>query len=170
MDGLEHLSNGLPILLAEIQIPALISRWVHILAAMTAVGGMIFMRFVLMPSAKASLTDEQHDSLRATILPAWGRIVHIAITVLLLSGIYNAIVVFGKLDKPMPYHAIFGVKFILAVVLFFFSIALAGRSNATAGLRKNAPKWLAANIAIAMVIVLLSNILKYTSSVYVGAG
>jgi arginine exporter protein ArgO len=64
----------------------------------------------------------------------------------------------------MPYHAIWGVKMLLAAVLFFFIFALTGRSTATAGLRKNTPKWMAANIIIAMIIVFLSNILKYTSS------
>jgi len=151
-------------MLAQINVPALISRWLHILAVITAVGGTIFIRLALLPSVKATLTDEQHETLRRRLMPAWGRLVHISIFIIILSGIYNAIVIFPRLEEPMPYHAIFGVKFVLALVLFFFAIALTGRSNATAGIRRNTPKWMAANIIIAMIIVFLSNILKFTSS------
>lgn len=151
-------------ILADVPISVLISRWLHILAVITAVGGTIFIRLALLPSVKAALSDEQRQALHQKLMPAWARLVHISILVIILSGIYNAIVIFKSGVEPMPYHAIFGMKMILALVLFFFAIALTGRTAATAGIRKNTPKWMAANVILAMIIVFLSNLLKFTSS------
>ncbi len=46
----------------------LVSRWLHILAAITAVGGTIFIRFALLP-AMAEMDDTQRNSLQEAIRP-----------------------------------------------------------------------------------------------------
>ena len=51
----------------ELILPILF-RWMHILAAITAVGGTIFMRRVLLPTVSELPADTQqkvHDSVRA---------------------------------------------------------------------------------------------------------
>ena len=50
-------------------------RWAHILAAVVAVGGTVFARFVLMPSANESLSDEQHAALRDRLTRRWRPVV-----------------------------------------------------------------------------------------------
>ena len=151
-------------MIAEIDLPAVISRWIHLFSVITVVGGTIFLRVVLYPSVKETLSDESHDSLRGALMRRWARVVHAAILLIILSGSYNFLKVLPTLSEPLPYHPIFGAKLLLALILFFIAIALTGRSAAFAGLRRRAPQWMAISILLAAFIVLLSNLLKNTSS------
>jgi putative copper export protein len=147
--------------LSEIEIAPLISRWIHLTAVIVAVGGTVFLRLVLHPSATSALAVDTHDSLKSVLIRRWARVVHIAIAFILLSGLYNAVVMFPQhTDQPL-YHAIFGIKFLLALALFFFAIALTGKSAAFTAIRNKAPQWMMVNIVLAGIIVLLSNILRY---------
>jgi uncharacterized membrane protein len=67
----------------------LISRWLHILAAMAAVGGPMFIRLALFPAADATLPDEQRRSLHEQLRRRWSKVVMVAILFLLASGFYN---------------------------------------------------------------------------------
>lgn len=160
-------------MLAEITpvvLISIVSRWVHILAAITAVGGTIFMRQVLLPSA-SSLPDDQHDALREHIRARWSMLLHTCIALLLVTGFYN-FYVNGILAKPPPgpYHGIFFLKFLLAIVVFFLAIALTGRSDAFASLRAQRGKWLGVVIVLAIVIVLCSSVLRYVPVLFGGGG
>ena len=88
-------------MLTETILP-LISRWIHILAAVTAVGGMLFMRFVLMPAASQALTDEQHVALRERVMARWGKIVGLSIGLLLITGFYNFVHTGVPKGKEVP--------------------------------------------------------------------
>lgn len=147
-------------MMAEMEIPVIVSRWLHLAAVITAIGGTVFLRMVLHPSAASSLAPETHDALRAAVVRRWARVVHVCILFIILSGIYNAIVMFPKHSGQPLYHALFGVKVLLALVLFFIAIAVTGRNPAFAVIRARGPMWMAVNIALAAVIVLISNILK----------
>ena len=146
---------------------ALMSRWLHLLAAITAVGGTIFIRFALQPTL-ATLPDEQRRSLHESLLARWSKVVMASIFFLLASGIYNFIVINGNLKtgnqamqdlRPM-YHALFGVKFVLALGIFFIASALVGRSPAFAKVRANAKLWATVNISLAVVLVCLSGFMR----------
>ena len=65
-----------------------ISRIVHVLTAITLVGGSIFTLLVLMPSAK-ELSDEAHDRLALAVTGRWKRFVHFGVLLFLASGLYN---------------------------------------------------------------------------------
>lgn len=147
-------------MLAEMSVPVIVSRWFHLAAVITAIGGTVFLRMVLHPSATSSLSPETHEALRAAVVRRWARVVHISILFIILSGTYNAIVMFPKHSGQPLYHALFGVKVLLALALFFIATAVTGRSPAFAAIRAKGPMWMAVNIALAAVIVLLSNILK----------
>src|ERR1700676_1743088 len=69
---------------------ALASRWLHILAAMAAVGGMMFMRFALLPAA-ATLADPHRAALQEAIRRRWSKVVMMSITMLLVSGLCSFI-------------------------------------------------------------------------------
>lgn len=139
---------------------SIVSRWIHIVSAIIVVGGTVFMRQVLMPAA-ATLPDDVHDPLRERIRARWSVLLHASIALLLVTGFYN-FYYNGILAKPPPgpYHGVFMLKFLLAIVVFFLAIALAGRSEAFASLRAQRGKWTGVVIALAVVIVLLSTILK----------
>jgi hypothetical protein len=141
-----------------------ISRIVHVTTAIVVVGGTAFLRLVLMPSAAASLTEEEHGRLRQRLISVWKIFIHTGITLFLATGLYNywlAILAIRATGARDPlYHGMLGTKILLAFVIFFVASALVGRSARFEGMRKNAKFWLSVNLAIALVIVGMSGYLK----------
>src|SRR5262245_25697921 len=146
---------------------ALVSRWAHILAAITAVGGTIFIRYALLP-ALAAFPDAERRALHESLRARWSKAVMVSIALLLASGLYNFIMINRSLGagneamqgmKPM-YHALFGVKFLLAVGIFFIASALVGRSAAFEKVRANARLWATVNVSLAVVLVCLSGFMR----------
>jgi uncharacterized membrane protein len=137
----------------------LVLRWLHILAAITAVGGAVFARFVVFPSL-ASLPEQDRDALHAVMRARWSKIVAAAIAFLLVSGLVNFMAIATRYDLPRWYHPLFGVKFLLALAVFAIASLLAGRSPAAMALRRNAKAWLNLNIVLAVLVVCLSGVLR----------
>jgi uncharacterized membrane protein len=145
----------------------LVSRWLHILAAIAAVGGTIFIRYALLPSL-AALPDEQRRSLHEALRARWSKVVMISIGFLVVSGLYNFFVINSGLKTGTDamremrgmYHALFGVKFLLGVGIFIIASALVGRSAAFEKVRANAKLWATVNIALAVVLVCLSGFMR----------
>lgn len=138
----------------------LASRWLHLAAAIIAIGGAAFMRFALIPAANASLSDSEHQKLREALRARWAKLVMICIAVLLITGFYN----FFMLALPpkvqaIPYHPIFGAKILAAFVVFFIASALVGRSPGLDKMRAQRAKWLSRLLFLAGLIVLLSGAL-----------
>lgn len=146
---------------------ALVSRWLHVLAAITAVGGTIFIRFALLP-ALATLPEEQRRSLHDTLRQRWSKAVMASIFFLLASGIYNFIMInrgLGAGSEAMRemkslYHMLFGAKFLLGLGIFFIASALVGRSAAFDKLRANAKQWATINVVLAVILVCLSGYMR----------
>jgi len=137
------------------------SRWLHILAAMAAIGGSAFMLFALVPSVRETVDGETRNRLHDAVRRRWARVAHSAIAILLVTGGVNfMLVAVGHKIHPMPYHAVFGVKFFLAMFVFFVSSALLGRSSGLAKMRAAPRKWLAILVGCGVVIVLLSGYLS----------
>ena len=145
----------------DINIMLLISRWIHVGAAIVAVGGAVFLRFVLNPSATGTLDDRQHQRLREAVRARWRRFAHICMGLLLLTGGLNFVVLAmsPKVD-PMPYHLIFGVKFILALMVFFLAGALVSTGPGLARMRQNSGRWLSLLVVLAAMIVGMSGVLS----------
>lgn len=137
---------------------AVVVRVLHLLAAMTAVGGTVFMARALLPAA-ATLPDDAHQKLRQEIRSRWVIPMHVSITVLMLTGLYNLISTTGAHELPKWYHMTFGVKVLLALVIFYIAISLLGRSPAAERMRKDMGKWLKVNLALAVAVVCLSAML-----------
>lgn len=137
------------------------ARLVHILAAVFAVGGAVFIRVVLMPSARV-LPDEAHAQLRDAVRRRWAMTFGIAIFLLFITGLFNYMAVALPQHRGQSaYHAIFGVKFILAFVVFFIGSALAGRATAFEAMRRSAATWLTLNILLAFAVIGLACVLRY---------
>ena len=137
-----------------------LSRWIHVGTAIVLVGGTVYLRYVLMPAA-AVLPDDQHEALRERLTARWRKFVMIGIGLLLLSGGYNylAVGVPGH-EGDALYHALMGVKMLLALAIFFLASALAGRAKAFNAIRETRRKWLAVIVALAAVVVGISGYLK----------
>ncbi len=121
-------------------------------------------------AAEEALPTDLHRQLRTAIVKRWKMVVHVCVMLLILTGSFNFYVAFRDGVKPMPYHALFGVKVILAFVVFFYAIALTGSSPGFAALRENGRKWMGVQIAIAIVVILLSGVLKTIHQAAVAAG
>ena len=143
----------------------LLLRWAHILAAIVAMGGLVFARFALVPALSdvdSATRDRIHDAIRRRWLP-W---VIGAITVLLASGLANFLLFNGRVKaegwadgawmRQTSYHALFGAKFLLAMVAFYFASALVGRSEGTQWVRNDRAKWLSVTLGLSLAVVLLS--------------
>ena len=144
----------------EIDWIAVASRWMHIGTAVVLVGGLVFMRFVLAPAA-AQLTDDAHAKLRELVLAKWKKFIHGGIALFLISGFYNYLVVQAPLHKgDKLYHALMGTKILLALVVFFLSSALIGRSKAFVGMRTNPKLWQGVIISLAAIIIAISGFAK----------
>jgi uncharacterized membrane protein len=141
-----------------------VSRILHVGTAIVLVGGAAFLRFALLPAAVASLTDEEHARLRQAVLARWGKFVHSGIAILLFSGAYNFVRAIWALRdagvRDPLYHALIGIKILLAMGVFFVASVLVGRSAKFEAWRKQAAKWLTINLVLALLVVSISGFLK----------
>lgn len=134
----------------------LTSRWFHLGSIIVLVGGAVFMRFVLMPAA-SDLSDAEHDSFRNRIINIWKKFVHPLVALILISGVFNIIF---KVKEAVPaWHMLLTLKILLALFVLFIASVLVGRSKALEPIRRNGAKWLAINIAVAAVILIVSGIM-----------
>ena len=75
-----------------LDVVLLISRWLHIAAAIVALGGAFFSRVALMRAAAETLSAEAHEQLREAVRRRWAPLVHASIAILLVTGGYNFVV------------------------------------------------------------------------------
>ncbi len=149
----------------EIEIPVnillLVSRWFHIAAVIMAIGGAAFTRLAFIPGVRDSLNGDTADKVRTAVAKRWTMVVHASIGLLLLTGFFNFYTLAIRTGiEPMPYHAIFGLKLISALGVFFIAEALVGRSVAFEGMRRRNALWLSVLLCLAAVIILLSGLLN----------
>lgn len=144
----------------------LVLRWMHILSGITLMGGALFQRLALMPAA-AGLPDDAHDQLREAVRGRWARVVMSMSGMLLVSGLSSYVITtinyqFDKSELPgRLYHMLFGIKFLLGLVVLYLAAALSGRSAAAQRMRANAAKWLTLNLMLATLVVLIGGFMRY---------
>ncbi|MFZ4732271.1 MAG: hypothetical protein ACOYK7_06990 [Pirellulales bacterium] len=147
----------------SIDISLLVFRWLHILAAIVAMGGLVFARFALLPALESE-DDQTRGRIHEAIRRRWLKWVIGAITVLLVSGLVNFLVFTGDAIewengewlKRSRYHALFGIKFLLAMVVFFFASGLVGRGAGTQWIRDKRSTWLTVTLLTALAVVMVS--------------
>src|SRR5690606_22052611 len=143
---------------------AVLSRWVHVGAAVVLVGGSVFIRYVLMPAA-AGLQESEHQALRERIGGRWKKFVMAGILLLLLSGFYNYLVVSLPAHRGDGfYHGVMGAKILLALGAFFLASVLTGRSPRFDSFRANPSKWLGVLILMTATVIALGGLLKVAAS------
>ncbi len=138
---------------------SVLSRWVHVGTAIVILGGSTFLRFVVMP-AVVELPEAEHQALRQRLQSRWKRFVHAGIALFLLSGFYNYFQAMPLHRGDGLYHALLGVKMLLALAVFGLASGLVGRSKLFAPMRANSARWLLVTIVLASVVVLISGYVK----------
>jgi len=146
-------------------------RWFHLIAAMILVGGTIFMRFALVPSVGA-LSDDERKALHQQVRSRWSKLVMASIAFLLVSGLVNYLLFNStthgegweqwRVHCNALYQAAFGVKFLLAIAIFFIASAVSGTSESMKQFRQNAKLWLSVNVILTFIVVALAGIMRMT--------
>ena len=136
----------------NIDIVALVSRILHILPAVVLVGGLVYQRFVYVP-AIARMSEAERDELQTAMRRPWALLVMISTLLLLVSGLYNTARVSIDYQLPPAYHALLGIKILLALAIFALSALLTGKTAAAVKMRQNQAFWLNVNLALAVVLI-----------------
>jgi uncharacterized membrane protein len=100
-------------------------RWIHIASVTTLIGGMIYGRLVMAPAGN-SLAPELREQYFDRAASAFRPLAIAAILGLILSGTYNFLSNPGH--QPL-YHAMFGIKILLALHVFAVSILITKPKN-----------------------------------------
>jgi len=136
----------------------IVSRVLHILSAVILVGGLFYIRTILSPAGV--------DACFAGRRAVWAKWVGIATLFLLLSGFYNFFMIIGQskiegaVKLPPAYHMLFGIKFLLALVVMFVCAILAGKTEAADRFRGNMRKWLNIGWLAAMGIIVIAAVMR----------
>jgi putative copper export protein len=140
------------------QIVLLLLRWFHVIPAVAMVGGLLYMRFVL-PKALANGTDAQFAEVRSR----WAKIVMASTALLLLTGIVNMVLatkLYDYGDQKSAYSMIAGIKFLLALPVFFLAARLGGKSEGAAKMRLKSDLWLNITLGLAIVVIMVGGFLR----------
>jgi len=139
---------------------AILLRWMHIVPAVVAGGAVIFSWLALLP-ALAELQAPDRLRVKEAIDRRWRIVVMVCVTLLLLSGIANFVLYQAPAHTGQPlYHALFGIKFLAALGVFFLASALSGRSPGLAPMRANARFWVGVSATLVVLIVAISGVLR----------
>jgi hypothetical protein len=144
----------------------LILRYSHILGAIALMGGTIFMRFALRPVV-IGLPPETKATLHEQVRSRWSKFVMLASALLLISGITNLALAgrynFGPVlgMEKGGYHMLVGLKFLLALPIFFIAALMTGRSSLGRRIQANAELWMNVNLTLAVLMVLIGGYLRF---------
>lgn len=149
--------------MGEIALLPLVVRWLHILSATVVVGGGVFL-WLVVPRAltRADLsTGDDRSAVQDALLRLWGPLFHTCILLFLVSGFYNYLLItrFEHTEQPV-YHMLFGVKFLLALVVFAVGVALTSRHDWSARIHANARFWVGLLTVVAIAVVLISGTMR----------
>jgi len=125
-------------------------RWLHLCSVATLAGGILYALLVVSPSENV-LTPEAREKFQERAAAQFRPIVFGAICCLLVSGLFNFLT---KAPHMALYHALFGIKILLALHVFATAILVARPGNK----RRNRQMLGAAISAVS--IILISNFLK----------
>jgi uncharacterized membrane protein len=134
-----------------------LSRWLHIMAACLAIGGVFFMRFIL-PCATRLLESEQQKQVLLRARRLFKRVVHSSILVLILSGIYNTYLAWDKYTlDPAVLHPLWGTHVLLGLIVFAIALYVLAGAEPPASHRT----LMAVNFAILLLAMAAASTLKW---------
>ena len=141
----------------ELEILPLLSRWAHILAAITIFGGVVFLRMSFVPAAAETGASSE---LREAMRRRWARLVGPAILFILVSGFYNAVLKARAYELDGVYLTFLMLKIVLGFVVFVLISRLFGRSEKAKKFRERELYWLNVIFALLLAIVLMAGAMK----------
>ena len=140
----------------------ILARWLHLVAAAIAIGGVFFMRIIL-PLALQGVDPAAQREVFLRARKIFKRAIHTAILLLLLSGIYNSVRLFPEYKThPSVLHALWGMHILVGLIVFGISLwLLAGESPPAAH-----KTFAAVNLVLLLILVALGSSLKTAREAY----
>jgi uncharacterized membrane protein len=135
----------------------ILSRWLHVVSACLAVGGVFFIRFIV-PRGLILLDEPPRRQILLALRRNFKRVVHAVILLLLITGIYNTCLAWDKyqLDKAVL-HALWGTHILLAGLAITISLyVLAGQEPP-----RSHRKLMVLNFSILLLTVAAASSLKW---------
>ena len=140
-------------------------RYIHIVSAIVAVGGITFAIVCLTPAVKL-LEDTHREGVVKFAEGRFTRVLWVAIAGLVVSGTYNWILLADVYKEMGPKgNALIGTKVLLAVIIFAIVF---GRSINLIGGR--ARMWHMINVHLAAIVILLAAILRHFRLEHIAGG
>lgn len=136
---------------------SLIMRWLHLASVITIVGTVVFLRLIIKP-VLGKFSEETRLSVLSGFQYRLKILLHSAITGILISGLYNAHLVWKTTGST--YHTMFLVKMLLALIVLIAAILeVTGSSTKNQYFSKNT-KRLTLSLILAVIIIALSAFLR----------
>jgi uncharacterized membrane protein len=135
----------------------ILSRWLHIIAAVLAFGGTFFMR-VILPLGLAQADAASREAVFLRCRRVFKMVIHTCVLLLLLTGGFNTWRAWGdyRLGRPLT-HALWGPHMLLGITAMVIALLLLAP--------KQPPRWhrtgAMINLIILFITVLLASSLKY---------
>lgn len=143
----------------------LVLRWTHILSSVVLVGGLVFLRFALIPSLSV-LSENERESFQSAMRSRWAKLVMACSGLLLLSGLANMMLLMGQWDYPNGELGLLtGLKLLLSLPIFFISSLLAGKTALADKIRQKSVLWLNVNLILAVLLICLAGLLRFADRV-----
>jgi putative copper export protein len=139
-----------------------LTRWIHVTSAALAVGGLVYAGLVMFPALRAA--GEGARPVEEGAMARFRTLIHSAIGLLLLTGVYNLVVVIPRAnalgEAKSLYHGILGTKILLALILFGIASVFVSRRAARDGQPPGSARPLPLAIGLGLIVLLLSAILR----------
>ena len=133
-------------------------QWVHLLAAVVTLGGIGFLLLILIPSL-GTLSGEQREALSRAFAGRFRWASWSAITLLLLSGLYNVRHTYWEVPWGTAWKFL-TLKIILAFALFAIVLGVTIPFRLFEPLRARRRMWLLVAFILGVVVVLISAYLR----------
>src|SRR5688572_31862865 len=135
---------------------AALSRWLHVISAIVAIGGAVFF-WAVVPVGLAEADAASRDSVLRSLRRKFKVIVHAAVTLLILAGAFNSWRGWGdyKLERGVM-HALWGMHVLFGLIVIGLSISLLAKPEPSANHRK----WLTVNVVLMLILVAVASTLK----------
>ncbi len=141
--------------LAHMIILRSVMFWFHLVAAVLAIGGVYFLRVILMPVVR---TDgcEHAPALSAKVREKFRKLIWHAIAILIVSGgIMLALGWRGFFNGSIKQHLL-ELKIFFALVLFVIALVLTIPAKPSEDLRRKTPMLLLVSLFLGLIILLLA--------------
>jgi hypothetical protein len=143
----------------------LVLRWIHITSSIILVGGVFYYRFTVLPAVEA-LPPDHREAVSLAMRRNSAMIVRLAMLLLIVTGLVNMILVPKFFEFPVEgergaYSMLVGLKFLLALPVFFIVDMMNGRSAMAEKFRAKSRVWLNVAVFLSIVIIVIGGYVRF---------